>query len=133
MQSFLAASDCEELVVSYLSDTFSNVSVEMATNAPLPFILVTCLDDPEDMVTAEATMSVHTFNTDMTTASSVARQMHIQMKNLLSKPVHMSDGSYASIDHIEVIEGPHWVDYGSKEIWRYVARYCIGRRCNLTS
>jgi hypothetical protein len=130
---FLLPADIEEMCVSYLSNTFSNVAIEMKTNAALPFILVTCIDDPEDMVTATAAIQVDAFHTSMTLASATARQSHQQMKNLVGVPVLMSNATYANIDCIEVIEGPHWVDYGSKEIWRYVARYHIDRRCNLSS
>jgi hypothetical protein len=135
---FLLPADCEELVISYLSNSFSNVGTEMTAGTPLPFILVTLIDDPEDMVTAHASVQIDAFQPTMTLASTTMRQVHLLMKNLVGVPVLMSTSgplgtNYVSVDCIEVHEGPHWEDYGSKEIKRYCARYCIGRRCNLTS
>ena len=136
---FLLPADCEELVCSYLSaNGFANVGVEMTAATPLPFVLVTVIDDPEDMVTARAAVQIDAFQPTMTLASTTMRQVHLLMKNLVGAPVLMSTPgpfgtNYVSIDCIEVIEGPHWEDYGSKEIRRYCARYHIGRRCNLSS
>lgn len=139
MFRFLLPADVEELVVSYLSaNGFAQVGVEMTAATPLPFILVTNIVDPDDMVTARAHVQIDAFQPTMTAASATMRQVHSLMKNLVSVPVLMSTPgpfgtNYVSIDEIEVVEGPHWVDYGSKEIKRYCARYVICRRCNQTT
>jgi hypothetical protein len=135
VQRILLPPDIEELTISYLVHTggFFPVSTEMFENDPLPFIVVNCIHGPDDMVTEYALVSIHTFHNDRTLASTLSRQVHNSMKNLYSVPVLMNNGSYANIDYLEVHEKPHFEDYGSKEIRRYCARYCIATRCNLTS
>ena len=135
VQVMLMPPDVEELTISYLVNNsgFSNVTTEMFENAPLPCIVVNCLDGPDDFVSEYALVSVHTFHNNRTLASTLARQVHQKMKNMYSVPVLMSNNTYANIDYLEIREKPHWEDYGSKEIRRYCARYCIATRCNLTS
>jgi hypothetical protein len=139
MFTFLLPPDIEELTISYLVNIggFSYVSSEIfdtsAGPPPLPFIVVNCIDGGDDMVSEYALLSIHTFHNNRTSASTLSRQIHNKMKNMISIPILMSNSSYASIDNIEVREKPHWEDYGSKEIRRYCARYSIATRCNLTS
>lgn len=132
----LLAADAEELIVTYLADSgFTPVANEMPPTPVYPFILVTCIDSCDDYVTEGNTMSVHYFHNDMTLASTGARAMHLAMKNLLSPTVtvQMSEGNYVSIDYLFVIHKPIYVDYGDKEIKRYVGRYRIDLRDNLTT
>lgn len=125
--------DVEEMVVSYLSP-LGNVSTEMLPVPPYPFYVVHKLTGPEDMVTEYDVVSVHAFSTTRTAASDAARASHKKMKQLNAQvSILMHDGSYSSIDKIDVLESPCWEDYGDKAIHRYCARYRIELRVNQTT
>jgi hypothetical protein len=97
----------------------------------LPFYLITRLTGGDDNVTDSAAVSIHAFSTTRTSASSNARLMHARMKKLTPLvPILMSDGSYASVDYVTVIETPTWRDYADKQVQRYCGRYRIEVRCN---
>lgn len=131
----MLAPDVEELVVSYLrASGLSNVSVIMPPDPPMPFFLVNRISGGDDWVTDYPCVSIHCFATSRTLASSAARQMHTLMKNLSAKtPIPMSNGNYASVDYVFVVETPAWEDYADKNIHRYCGRYHIDLRVNLTT
>jgi hypothetical protein len=124
--------DVEELLIEFLSGQgFNNVSIEMTANPPLPFVLINHLTGGDDEVTDSAVVSIHVFDATRTAASTDARALHRAMKGLTAQtPILMSDGSYASIDYLEVVESPHWEDYGDKTIHRYCGRYRVDLRIN---
>lgn len=134
MTQFLLPPDVEELLCSYLSE-LGDVSVEMTNPIPqFPFYLINRIDGGDDNVTDYPVVSIHAFNTTRTLASTSARAMHKMMKQLTPLvPVLMSDSTYASVDKVDVIETPRWIDYGDEEIHRYVGRYCVAVRCNLAT
>lgn len=134
MTQLLLPPDVEELLISYLSP-LGDVSVEMMNPVQtFPFYLINRISGGDDYVTDCAAVSIHAFHTSRTLASAAARAMHLKMKQLTPQvPVLMSDSTYASVDYVGVIETPNWVDYGDKEIERYVGRYRIEVRCNLTT
>lgn len=130
MFEFLLAPDVEELLISYLTESgFQNVSTEWFKGIPIPFIIVNCLDSPDDYVEEYALVSVQTFHRDRTLASTLSLQVHRAIKNMIGKPVLMDDGSYAHVDSLGVRERPHWENYDSKEVRRYCARYRVETRC----
>lgn len=138
MPNALIAADVEELLVQYLVakglGPATNVSTVMPTTPPLPFYLVNRLDGGDDMVTDYATVSIHAFNSTRTGASDAARTMNQIMKGLTAQvPVQMSDGSFVSIDYLDVIETPAWRFYEDTQIWRYCGRYHIDLRVNQTT
>jgi hypothetical protein len=131
-QNFYPAPDAEELVVAYLGTTYNNVSVDLPPNwTVFPFILVTKIDGPDDMVTEYPCVQLDCFHTDRTSASTFAYQVHNVMKRWTAQvPVLLSDGVYHNIDGLYVTESPHYEDYASKEVRRYCMRYHIDLRCN---
>ena len=140
--AFLLSADVQELLVSYLSTQLINVpiSTKMPPNPTYPFVLINRISGGDDMVTDMGTVSIHSFQTGPTpeaaetAANTLSRQVHLAMKQLVpSVAVLMSNGTYASIDSMHVVESPRWEDYGDKQIQRYVARYHVDVRCNLTT
>lgn len=127
---FHLAPDVEELLTTYLAEQgFPNVTTEWFKGVPIPFIIVNCLDSPDDYVEEYALVSVQSFHRERTPASTLSLQVHREIKNMIGKPVLMSDGTHAHVDSIAVRERPHWEDYDSKEVRRYCARYLISTRC----
>ena len=135
----MLAPDVEEMLVSYLTaNGLANVSTVMpplpVTTMPLPFYLINKLDGHDDAVTEYPCVSIHCFNSTRTGASTAGRALHKLMKNLTAQvPIHMSDGSYASVDYVFVTEAPSWQHYEDASIWRFVGRYHIDLRVNKTT
>jgi hypothetical protein len=137
----MIAADVEELVVTYLSQTLSNVGVEMPPTPPSPFYLVTRIAGGDDMITDCAVVSVHSFasgNTPgeaRTAASTAARQAHLLMNafTFTAKQSFSLSSGTAFIDRIETVETPAWRDYKNPQLERYCARYRIDLRMNQTS
>jgi hypothetical protein len=118
--------------VSYLAQEYPNVAIEVPDNwTIMPFILVTKIDGPDDMVTEFDCIQLDIFHSTRTLAARYSRVVHAHMKRWTAKvPVLMSDETYHSIDGLYVTESPHYEDFASKEVRRYVARYHIDLRCN---
>lgn len=137
----MIAADAEELVVTYLSQTLSNVGVSMPANPPSPFYLVQRIAGGDDMITDHAIISLHSFasGTDAmsahTAASNAARQAHLLMNafTLTAKQSFSLSSGTASIDRICTLETPAWRDYENPQLERYCARYRIELRMNQTS
>jgi hypothetical protein len=131
----MIAADVEELVVTYLSQFFSNVSVDMPSRPPLPFYLVTRLAGADDMITDCATVSVHAFAADMTAASDAARALHLKMNPwaLTAKQGFDLNSGRAFIDRICTVETPAWRNYEDPNLKRYCGRYRIELRMNQSS
>jgi hypothetical protein len=137
----MIAADVEELVVTYLSQTLSNVGVQMPATPPSPFYLVQRIAGGDDMITDHAVVSVHSFasGTDAvsahTAASTAARQAHLLMNPFALTPklsFTLSSGT-AFVDHVCTLETPAWRDYENPQLERYCARYRICLRMNQTS
>ena len=126
----MLAPDVEELLVSFLSP-LGQCGTVMPPMPTMPYILISRLSGGDDWVTEEATVSVHCFHSSRSLAAEFSRTVHNQMKNLLARtPILMSNGSYANVDYVYVIESPAWRDYEDKTIWRYCGRYRIDLRIN---
>lgn len=124
----------EELVRAYLLDKLAlpdaQISTEMPTHPPLPFVLVSRVTAIDDKVTEDATVSVHCFHQSRDSANDLARLVHSHMLSLTPKtPVAVSTGSVA-VDQVVTVEGPAWQDYGDADLQRYVARYEVTSRFN---
>jgi hypothetical protein len=133
MTQFSPAPNVERLTVAFLAQTFDNVAVDMDQpgTIPLPFILVTKLDGPDDMVTEYPCVQLDCFDSTRSLAEAFAYEVHTVMKQWTAMvPVITSQGTF-NIDGLYVTESPHYEDYASKEVRRYVMRYHIDLRCNL--
>lgn len=131
----MIAADVEELVVNYLSQSFSNVGVEMPTVPPMPFYLVTRISGGDDMITDHPVVSVHAFAATRTAASDAARAMHLLMNpnTFTAKIAFTLSSGTAFIDRIMTVETPAWRDYENPNLQRYCGRYRIDLRMNQTS
>ena len=134
----MLAPDLEDLVISYLTASglapAAQIGFTMPPRPTYPFYLVHELGGGDDMVTEYPVVSIHCFAATRTVAAENARTLHKKMKDwtpLLA--VQVSDGSYVSIDHLEVVERPHWEDYADDAIQRYCGRYHIDLRINQTT
>jgi hypothetical protein len=131
----MIAADVEELVVTYLAQTFPNVGTDMPTAAPLPFYLVNGITAPSDWVTEYDTVSVHAFAATRTAASDAGRALHRVMNPWVFTPklgFDLSSGR-ASIDLFCIVEKPVWRDYQNPNLQRYCGRYRIELRMNQSS
>jgi hypothetical protein len=131
----MIAADAEELVVTYLAQSFANVGVDMPPTPPLPFYLVTRLPSPSDWITDHALISVHAFAANRTAASSAARAMHNVMNPWVftAKQGFTLSTGRAFIDRICIVETPAWHNYEDPNLQRYCGRYRIELRMNQTS
>lgn len=129
----MLAPDAESLVVAYLSAFFTNVSVQMPADPPMPFYLVTRVAGSDDMVTDRATVSVHTFASTRTASLEAARAMHDKMTNLNAKLAIQVLGQPVGVDLVETVETPRWEDYGDTTLQRYVGRYGLDLRLKRTN
>lgn len=132
----MIAADCEELVIKYLSQTFSNVGLDMPTAPPLPYYLVNMLPKSNaSWVTESNLVSVHVFAATRTAAAVAARALHAVMNPWVFTPklsFTLSTGP-ASIDSFCIVEKPAWHEYDNPNLQRYCGRYCIDLRMNQTS
>lgn len=122
----LAPPDVEELVVEWLS-TLGAASVMRPAGGVLPFRLVKRVAGGDDTITDRPVISVHTFDTDYTSASVEARLTHNRM--LALRPwvrVNITHGEVWA-DYVDTHEGPHW-EYYDQTVHRFVATYEIGLR-----
>lgn len=132
----MIAADVEELVVNYLSQSFTNVGVEMPpAPVPLPFYLVTGISSPSDWITEHDIVSVHAFAATRTAASDAARAMHALMNPwvLTSKLGFSLTAGRAFVDRVCIVEKPAYHDYEDPNLKRYCGRYRIDLRLNQTS
>lgn len=136
----MIAADAEELVVTYLGQSFPNVGVDMPPDTtgsplPLPFYLVTRLGGAESWITDCALMQIDAFAASRTAASTAARAMHNLMNPWTLTPklgFSLSTGR-AFVDLVEVLEAPAWRDYENPNLFRYCGRYRIELRMNQTA
>lgn len=136
----MIAADVEELVVKYLSQTFSNVGVDMpaatpTSPIPLPFYLVNGLPGPAGYITECPMVSVHAFAATRTAASVAGRALHNVMNPWVFTPklsFTLSTGT-TGIDLFEIFERPTWHSYEDPNLERYCGRYRIELRMNQSS
>lgn len=133
----MIGADLEELLVLYLSRTFTNVGIEMPTSPPLPFVLINQLPRSNaSWVTEENLVSVHVFAANRTAAATAARSLHAVMNPWVFTPklnFTLSNGSTTGIDRFCIVEKPTWKDYDDPNLQRYCGRYTIDLRMNQTS
>lgn len=134
----MLAPDLEDLVISYLTSTglapAAQIQFEMPPRPTYPFFLVNDLSGGDDDVTEYPVVSIHCFASTRPAAATAGRELHTKMKALTPLlAIQISDGSYVSIDHLEVVERPHWEDYADDAISRYCGRYHIDLRVNQTT
>lgn len=130
--------DAEDFVIAYLTAQNILPAAQIAGRMPavptLPFILVQRVAGDDDFIVDYPTISVHSFNTDQTSASDVARTVHHTMRQLHPKTaVTMPDNSTASPYSLcKTEQTPIYVPWepsgGGAVIERYVARYRINLR-----
>ena len=129
-----APEDIEDLVLAWLlplAGSPTGLGLERPDGAPLPFRLVTGLHTVDDcnLFAAESLVSVHTFAAKRTLAKRESRLTHRRMLVLAHDAmgdVVMADGRLANVDYLEVAEAPHYEDYKTDTVKRYVARYVVG-------
>lgn len=130
--------DVEDLVIAYLITqnivSSSNVSTRMPDNVTPPFVLVQRVAGGDDWIVDHATISIHSFANDQTTASDTARSVHHAMRQLRAKtPVTMPDSTVVTPYGPTVVEQtPIFLEWeptgGGTVLSRYVARYLIAVR-----
>lgn len=113
--------------MAYLA-SLVNVGIKMIPEDPMPFFLVRRITGGDDMVTDFPVVSIHTFDSDIESCEDAAFRCHDLMKALTAKTTITFGGADHSIDKIEVVETPKWVDYANDNLERYVARYRIHLR-----
>lgn len=130
--------DVEDFVIAYLCTQSivpsGQVAARIPATLPTPFILVQRVAGGDDLIVDRPTVSVHSFHTDQTAASDIARAVHHAMRQLRPKTVvTMPDSSTASPYAPTLTEQtPIFVEWepsgGGLVIARYVARYLIKLR-----
>jgi hypothetical protein len=128
--------DAEDFVIAYLTGLSivpsGQMSARMPVTPPIPFVLVQRVAGGDDLLIDSATVSVHSFDQDQTSASDTARAVHHAMRRLHSKTAVTVDGASWSINRFSVEQSPIYVEYepsgGGAVLDRYVARYVIDFR-----
>ena len=131
--------DIEELLVKYLSQSFTNVGLDMPTTPPLPFYLVNLLPSPSksgSWVTECNLVTIHVFHNSRTNAAIAARALALVMNPWVFTPklsFTLSNGVSTGIDCFEILEKPAYHAYENPNLFRYCGRYRIEMRMNQTS
>lgn len=99
----------------------------------MPFYLINRISGGDNMITEYPVVQIDCFDTTRTGASDAARAMHGLMKQLDARVTITVGGTKASIDSIEVVEAPHWEDYGDDNLQRYCGRYRLDLRLKTTT
>jgi hypothetical protein len=130
--------DVEDVVIAYLTAQnivpASQISGRMVDNPPLPFVLVQRVAGGDDYIVDHATVSVHTFHMDQTSASDTARSIHHAMRQFRAKThVTMPDSSVViPYGPARTEQTPIYLEWepsgGGAVMDRYVARYLIDLR-----
>lgn len=123
--------DVEDVVVAWLSGKVideGSCRTRMPHEPPMPFVLVQRIAGGDDWITDEPTVSVHSFDTDQTSASDLARRVHHRIRTLTAKESVRLDDREVSVNYLRVQQSPQWQDYQDPIIMRYVARYEIDLR-----
>lgn len=129
-----APEDIEEIVLAWLLDLAGSpagLGAERPDGAPLPFRMVTGLNIKPDsnLFSADALVSVHTFDATRTLAKRAARETQRRMDVLAHNPltdIVMADARIANIEYVDTLEWPHYEDYRADNVKRYVSRYNVG-------
>jgi len=132
----MIAADIEELVVLYLSQTFSNVGLDMPTSPPVPFYLVNNLNGDADWVTEHNLVEVCVFADTRTNAAVAARALALVMNPWTFTPklsFTLASGVTTGIDYFRILKKPKWHEYENPNLQMYCGRYCIDLRMNQTS
>lgn len=127
--------DAEEIVVAWLAPVLRSAVRRRATD-PLPFALIRCVVDTDDVDASFTTsiVSVHTLG-DATIANAEAacadqaKTNHRRIIYLARNPladIVLADSRVANVNYLETVQKPIWVDYENEQILRKVARYRIG-------
>ena len=114
--------------MAYLGQWYSDMGAEKTINDPARFIVVKHITGAEDMICEYPIISIHSFNSDYTSAKDLSLEVHAHMKALTPKTSVVVNGITYGVDHRNVEEAPHEVDYDDKNLRRFVARYELGLR-----
>lgn len=124
--------DAETVFISWLKP-LRRTAVERVTDEPLPMTVVNTISWKETVEesTAEAVVSVHTLcakTLGRTAARDEADKTHRRILLLARylEDVDLAGGRKATIDFVDVFEGPKWQPYGDDQILRKVGSYRIG-------
>lgn len=128
--------DAEDFVIAYLTSqnviAVGSISTRMPPQLSLPFVLVQRVAGGDDWIIDSATVSVHSFGADQTSASNTARAIHHAMRQLHSKTVVTVDGAQWRINRLAVEQTPIYLEYqesgGGAVSDRYVGRYILDIR-----
>ncbi|MEZ0366809.1 hypothetical protein ACAG26_24350 [Mycobacterium sp. pUA109] len=130
--------DVEDFVIAYLIGlgivTAAQISARMPEKLTPPFVLVQRVAGGDDLLVDHSTVSIHSFDTDQTAASDLARAIHHAMRQLRTKvTVTMPDGSIVNpYGPTRTEQTPIFVQWepggGGAVLSRYVGRYLIDLR-----
>lgn len=129
--------DVEDFVIAYLTAQnvigSGSVSARMPTVPRLPFALVQRVAGGDDFIVDHATIAVNTFDSDQTSASTIARNIHHAMRKISPKTVVTAfDGSTVNVYRCVTEQTPLFLEWeptgGGTVLSRYVARYIIDIR-----
>jgi hypothetical protein len=129
----LSAPNVHKLLVAYLTPDLTNVGIKMfpedgPDKTGQPFYLLRRVTGADNWVTDYPVVSLHTFHTDIESCEDAALAAHDLMHNLTAKETITFGGVDHSVDLVETIEFPKWVDYANDNLERYVGRYRIHLR-----
>jgi hypothetical protein len=126
--------DVEDFVIAYLNTQSipATISTRMPPQLSLPFVLVQRVAGGDDWIIDSATVSVHSFGADQTSASDTARTVHHAMRQLHSKTAVTVDGAAWRVNRVSVEQTPIYLEYqesgGGAVSDRYVGRYVLDIR-----
>jgi hypothetical protein len=127
--------DDEAVVIAWLNPLLpeGHVSNERKPGGPLPYYMVTHLEDNESVEesTVDSLISVHVLthkSAGQVANRDEARTMHRRMLLLARylEDVALPGGDIATIDFVKVSMRPRREDYGDEQILRRVGRYNLG-------
>jgi hypothetical protein len=128
--------DAEDFVIAYIVGqnviAADSISSRMPPQLSLPFVLVQRVAGGDDWIIDHATVSVHSFGADQTSASDTARAVHHAMRQLHSKTVVTVDSAQWTVNQMTVEQTPIYLEYqesgGGAVSDRYVGRYILDIR-----
>lgn len=128
--------DAEDFVIAYIVGqniiAADSISSRMPPQLSLPFVLVQRVAGGDDWIIDYATVSVHSFGADQTSASDTARAIHHAMRQLHSKTVVTVDSAQWTVNRMTVEQTPIYKEYqesgGGAVSDRYVGRYILDIR-----
>jgi len=124
--------DVEDIVIAYLAGfglvPDGHVAARIPENMVLPWVLVTRVAGGDDWIVDYATVQVDSFHGDQTAASTLARAVHHQMRQLRPQlTVELPSGRQAKIYRYATHQTPIYVPWepegGGLIMSRYVGVY----------